>query len=149
MQKLGKVEAAKILMTEAQSWSVMMWLRKKKKVRKTADEANAALDELRETVAQSWPADLRSAYDELASKKNGNGAAAHFKAGNGCVPPKVKHVKDADDAARQARADAEQTFDIAEKQLSTMLAREGCRKAIHSWELHELAISKAEAAIAE
>jgi hypothetical protein len=43
--------------------------------------------------------------------------------------------------------DAEQTFDTAEKQLSTALAREGCRKAIRSWELRERAIRKAEALI--
>jgi hypothetical protein len=43
--------------------------------------------------------------------------------------------------------DAEATFDLAEKQLSTSMAREGCRKAIHSWELHEKAIRKAETLI--
>jgi len=43
--------------------------------------------------------------------------------------------------------DAEATFDEAEKQLSTRLAREGCRKAIESWDLHEKAIRKAEALI--
>jgi hypothetical protein len=53
--------------------------------------------------------------------------------------------KDAE--AYQARMDAETTFDLAEKQLSTSLAREGCRKAIHSWELHEKAIRKAETLI--
>ncbi len=39
------------------------------------------------------------------------------------------------------------TFDEAEKQLSTSLAREGCRKAIQSWDLHEAAIHKAKAVI--
>ena len=29
--------------------------------------------------------------------------------------------------------------------MSSDLAREGCKKAIHSWELHEKAIRKAEA----
>jgi hypothetical protein len=43
--------------------------------------------------------------------------------------------------------DAEDTFDEAEKKLSTRLAREGCRKAIDSWDLHEQAIRKSEAAI--
>jgi hypothetical protein len=43
--------------------------------------------------------------------------------------------------------DAEETFDKAEKQLSTALAREGCRKAILSWDLHEKAIHKAEGVI--
>jgi hypothetical protein len=59
----------------------------------------------------------------------------------------VKKVKEADDEAYRARMDAEETFDEAERQLSTSLAREGCRKAIHGWELHEKAIRKAEAAI--
>jgi hypothetical protein len=43
--------------------------------------------------------------------------------------------------------DAENTFDEAERQMSTRLAREGCSKAIASWELHEAAIRKAEVAI--
>jgi hypothetical protein len=43
--------------------------------------------------------------------------------------------------------DAEETFDEAERQLSTSLAREGCRKAIQSWELHEKAIRRAEALV--
>jgi hypothetical protein len=59
----------------------------------------------------------------------------------------VEKVKDADDAARRVRMDAEETFDEAERQLSTCLAREGCQKAIHSWELHEKAIRRAEAAM--
>jgi hypothetical protein len=56
-------------------------------------------------------------------------------------------MKEADDLAYRARMDAEKTFDDAEKQLSTSLAREGCRKAIESWDLHEKAIRKAEAMI--
>jgi hypothetical protein len=48
--------------------------------------------------------------------------------------------------AERAHLDAENTFDEAERQLSTRLAREGCAKAIASWELHEAAIRKAEAA---
>ena len=59
----------------------------------------------------------------------------------------VKKIKEADDEAYRARIDAEKTFDEAERQLSTSMAREGCGKAIHGWELHEKAIRKAEAAI--
>ena len=59
----------------------------------------------------------------------------------------AKKVKEADDEAYRARQDAENTFDEAERQMSTSLAREGCRKAIHGWELHEKAIQKAEAVI--
>ena len=56
-------------------------------------------------------------------------------------------MKEADDEAYQAHLDAEETFDRAEKRLSTSLAREGARKAILSWELYEKAIVKAEAGL--
>ena len=59
----------------------------------------------------------------------------------------AKKLKESDDEAYRARMDAEETFDKAEKQLSTALAREGCRKAILSWDLHEKAIRKAEGVI--
>ena len=61
----------------------------------------------------------------------------------------AKKLKESDDEAYRARMDAEETFDKAEKQLSTSLAREGCRKAIHSWDLHEKAIGKAQAVISQ
>jgi len=121
MEKLREVEIAKALMTEAVAWSVMKWLREKKRVRKTADQANAALDQLSQAVKDRWPDGMRTAY--------------------------AKKVKEADDAAYRARMDAEATFDEAERQLSTRLAREGCRKAIESWDLHEKAIRKAESLI--
>jgi hypothetical protein len=53
-------------------------------------------------------------------------------------------VKNADDEAEAARLDAEDTFDEAERKLSTGMAKEGARKAIESWELKEKAIRKAE-----
>ena len=59
----------------------------------------------------------------------------------------VKSVKEADDAAYQAHLDAEESFDRAEKRLSTSQAREGARKAILSWELFERAIVLAEAGL--
>lgn len=52
---------------------------------------------------------------------------------------------EADISAERARLDAEETFDQAEKQMSVSMARDGCKKAIHSWELREKAIRKAEA----
>lgn len=148
--KLLEVDAAKQLMTEALTWSVMKWLREKKSVRKAADQANAALDQSRKSAGERWPADIRFAYDALA--KNGNGAArGAMKAFPSAGDPKAallaRKIKEADDEARRARADAEKTFDDAEKQLSTSLAREGCRKAILSWELHEVAIRHAESGI--
>ena len=39
---------------------------------------------------------------------------------------------------------AEKTFDDAERRLSTSLAREGCQKAILSWEIHGRAIGESE-----
>jgi hypothetical protein len=59
----------------------------------------------------------------------------------------IAQSREKDDEAYRARMDAEKTFDDAEKQLSTSLAREGCRKAIFSWDLHEKAIRKAETLI--
>lgn len=115
----------------------MKWLREKKRVRKAADRANAALDQLAEQTRQLWPSDLKSAYEKLAGASGGNDP-----------PPKlseqVRPVKRADDDAWRARMDAEKTFDEAERQLSTSMAREGCRKAIYSWEVHEKAIRLAE-----
>lgn len=122
MEKLPEVETAKTLMTEAVAWSVMKWRREKKRVRKAADQANAALDQLNQATKGRWPDDVKAVN--------------------------AKKVKAADDEAYRAHMDAEATFDEAERQLSTSLAREGCRKAILSWDLHEKAIRKAEALIA-
>jgi len=136
-------------MTEATSWSVMKWLREKKRVRKTADQANAALDQLDRETKRRWPEDLRAAYGILAAQAAASNG--HKKAGGQEAEHKAlltaRHMKDADDEAWRARMDAEKTFDDAEKQLSTSLAREGCRKAIESWDLHEKAIRKSEAMI--
>lgn len=150
MEKLPAVETAKTLMTEAMAWSVMKWLREKKTVRRVADQANAALDQLNLAVKEQWPADIRVAYDAPAQQGTPT-AKAHSRgesnspASNGQAILAIKRVKAADGEAHRARMEAEETFDIAEKQLSTALAREGCRKAIHSWELHEKAIRIAEA----
>jgi len=149
MNKIATVESAKALMTDAMAWSVMKWLREKKRVRQTADAANAALDQLEATVKAGWDEGLKTAYGDLGA--GGNPAAGRQKKQS----PKAvasetviaaKKVKDADEEAQRARADAEETFDEAERQLSTSLAREGCGKAIRSWELHEKAIRKAEEA---
>jgi len=137
VRKLTEVEEAKALMTEAVEWSVMKWLREKKRVRKTADRANDALDQLSNETKLLWPAELRAAYGALAED-------ARDKQADTEIPNAVKQVKRADDEAFGAHLDAEKTFDEAERQLSTRMAREGCRKAIYSWELHEKAIRMAE-----
>ena len=69
MEKIPEVEAAKALMTEAVSWSVMKWLREKKRVRKTADQANAALDQLNQAVKDRWPDSVRVAYASLLTAR--------------------------------------------------------------------------------
>jgi len=136
-------------MNEATSWSVMKWLREKKRVRKTADLANAALDQMSLAVQERWPAAMKSAYAALGAQ-NGGKSTPHSQ--QKPLPSMdsetsliARKIKEADDEAYRARMDAEKTFDDAEKQLSTSLAREGCRKAIHSWDLHEAAIHKAKA----
>lgn len=149
MDKIPEVEAAKELMNEAMTWSVMKWLREKKRVRKAADQANAALDRLSQAVREQWPEPVRTTYEALAAQNVGV-SDAHSQpkpSGNHAdtLAPAQSREKDAE--AYRARMDAEDTFNLAEKQLSTSLAREGCRKAIHSWELHEKAIRKAETLI--
>lgn len=144
MQTLPEVQAAKVLMNEAINWSVMKWLREKKHVRATADEANAALDRIRRSIGEQWKDEIKAAYGTLAK---GNGAKKTPPTANGQPSRLAAQIKQADDEAQRARMEAEESFDQAERQLSTSLAREGCRKAIRSWELHEQAIRIAEMAI--
>ena len=151
MRKLPEVKQAKALMTEAKDWSVFRWLLEKSKVREVADQANAALDELDEEVKAGWNEELRAAYEALQSNSGGRKKQRRQK--NKVALPVVisteaklfaEKVKAADDEAYQARMDAEDTFDEADRQLNTSLAREGCDKAVHSWALHEKAICLAE-----
>ncbi len=135
-------------MTEAVTWSVMKWLREKKRVRKTADQANALLDELSAAIKEQWPEGLRAAYAALTLLSAGGTAGRSTpKEPSQTIDPDAmlvaKKIKEADDEAYRARVKAEETFDVAEKQLSIRLAREGCRQAINSWELHEKAIRRA------
>ena len=151
MRKLDEVEQAKALMLEAVDWSVMKWLREKKRVRKVADQANNALWAMQKEVKASWSDDLKLAYDELGAVGNGNNSRAlnvgkaHGSTTAEQVRLLAKRVKQADEEADRAHMDAEATFDRAEKILSTSMAREGCRKAITSWDLYEKAIRAAEA----
>jgi hypothetical protein len=144
MKKLTEVEAAKELMTEAAKWSVMKWLREKKNVRKTADQANAVLDQLAESVKQSWPASARTAYERLAAPNGSRSGPRREEELPSSGQAAVNKCRQADGEAFRARMVAEETFDRAERLLSTGLAREGCVKAIRSWELKERAIGLAE-----
>jgi biopolymer transport protein ExbB/TolQ len=149
MRKLAEVEDAKALMTEAMGWSVVKWLSEKKRVRKSADLANAGLDRLDQEVKARWNDELKAAYSELGGNSGGGAQRQHQQTSG--IDPQVKllaqRLKESDDEAYRVRMEAEDTFDEAEKKLSTRLAREGCRKAIDSWDLHEQAIRKSEAAI--
>ncbi len=151
MEKLPEVETAKALMTEAMAWSVMKWLREKKRVRKTADLANAALDHASQAVRERWPEPVRRAYEAPVMQTAGTVSTRHPHPLLAKTAPdatiNASKSREADDEAYRAHLDAEKAFDEAERKLSTSLAREGCRKAIHSWDLHEKAIRKAEALI--
>jgi hypothetical protein len=142
METLKEVAEARALMTEAMDWSVMKWLTEKKRVRRVADKANETLDRVEQEVHDSWDADLKTAYEHANGKKGaGIESTAELQL--------AKSIKEAHDAAIRSRMDAEDTFDKAEKRLSARLAREGCEKAIAGWDLHELAIRKAESALAK
>jgi hypothetical protein len=154
MKKLPAVEEAKALMIEATDWSLFRWLFEKRRVRETADQANAALDKLNKAVKSRWSSDVKAAYNELTPKAGGAAGRRTVEPASQITDPQIidpqirlyaKKVKQADDAARRARIDAEETFDEAERLLNTALAREGCQKAIHQWELDEKAIRAAEA----
>lgn len=152
MRKLPEVEEAKELMNEAVDWSVFKWMFEKPRVRETADRANDVLDRLERTVKSHWSEVVKIAFKKLSGKAQGTprGQQKGAQAAQITAPQVIlllEKIKEADDAARRARMDAEKTFDEAERQLSTNLAREGCKKAIHSWELHEKAIRRAEAVV--
>jgi hypothetical protein len=146
MRKLPEVREAKELMNEAMDWSTFKWLFEKPTVRATADRANAALDQLEQSVKAQWSEQIKVAHKSLSGKpKSHQKNQKLVQPADPQIRPVLENIIEADKVARRARIDAEDTFDKAEKQMSTSLAREGCKKAIHSWELHEKAIRKAEA----
>jgi len=155
MQKLIPVEEAKALMNEAKDWGVWRWLLEKRRVRAAADKAVDTLAEAEKKVKASWNDDLKKAYRELEAlaslDSNPRAKRQYEKAKEEAkdVDPQIKlavqRVKEADDEAENARLEAEDTFDEAERLLSASMAREGAQKAIDSWGLREKAIRKAEA----
>lgn len=142
MHKLPEVQAAKELMKEAMEWSAFKWLFEKTRVRQTADRANEALDRLNRSVKARWSDEIKAEYKELKHRPRKD---AEEGPGNAGMHALLEKVIAADEAAHRARMAAEDTFDQAEKQMSTSLAAEGCKKAVHSWTLHEKAIRQAEA----
>ena len=151
MKKLTEVQEAKKLMKEAMEWSSFKWLWEKQRVRQTADAANAALDRLERSVKAKWSDEYKAIHKRLSGRKSleagTQGAASEANAFQ--VKLLLEKVWEADQAAKRAKQVAENTFDEAERRMSTDLAREGCKRAIHSWELHEKAIRKAEAVTEE
>jgi hypothetical protein len=141
MEKLKEVAEARAIMTEGIEWSVMKWLTEKKRVRKAADLCNATLDRVEQELHDAWDADLKAAYEQLSGDNNPRKVPAE-------VQRVARSIKETHDAAIAARADAEDTFEKAEKRMSAGMAREGCHKAIAGWDLHEEAIRKAELAAA-
>ena len=151
MLDMKDVENAKAIMREAVHWSVMRWLAEKKKVRKAADVANALLDELDKEVKSSWSNELKAAYEAISSSGGSPETGRKSKEKQQDISQEImllaKDLKQADEEAYRVHMDAEDTFDRAEKRLSTAMAREGTRKAIDSWDLKEKAILKSKAAI--
>jgi hypothetical protein len=145
MRKLPEVREAKELMNQAMDWSIFKWLFEKPKVRATADRANAALDHLEKSVKARWSEELKSAHKSLSGKSRSRQQMPQAQPADPQISLLMEKIIDADKAAHRARMDAEETFDKAERQMNVSLAREGCKKAIHSWELHEKAIRQAEA----
>ncbi|HEY2013034.1 MAG TPA: hypothetical protein VGH38_06000 [Bryobacteraceae bacterium] len=154
MQKLIPVEEAKALMNEAQDWSVWGWLTEKRRLRSTADKAWAALDEVEKKVKSSWSDGLLAAWRELdaqaALEANPRLKRQFEKAEEEArdVDPEIKlaakKLKDADVEAYAARMQAEETFDEADRRMSTGMACEGARQAIAAWELREKFVRKME-----
>lgn len=151
MRKLSAVENARVIMTEGVEWGVWKWMLEKKRVRDTADEARAALDELEKKVKATWSEELKRAYNQLLSE-NGKRTRKNGAAGKKTDSQEIdRHVLDAarqvmqaDDEAYDAHESAEEIFAEAEQRMSTNLAREGARKALVAYDLHEAAIRQAE-----
>ncbi len=148
MHRLPEVQEAKELMNQAKDWSAFKWLFEKPRVREAADRANAALDRLNRAVKARWSDEVKATYKKLSKAgiaRRHEEAQQPLESTNSPITLLLAKVIDADNAAHRARENAEEAFDEAERRMSTDLAKEGCKKAIHSWELHEKAIRKAEA----
>lgn|SRR5450755_3152225 len=154
MKKLEAVEDARAIMTLGMEWGVFKWLMEKPKVRKIADRATEALNNAEDKVKASWSDELKLAYNYLATLEDDDSAKGK-KGGKAKAAPKdidpdaltvAKAVYEADEETETMRLDAEDTFDEGEKKLSVAMAREGARKALATYDLHEKAIRKAEAA---
>lgn len=151
MRKLAAVEEARALMQEAMDWSMWRWLLEKAHVREVADRATAALDQADRGAKAKWSDELKQAYEALVTQNKPSRIRTKPRSSarldiSPAIRLAAKHIKQADDEAERARLDAEDTFDEAERRMSTDLAREGAGKALRTYELREAAIRKSEAA---
>ena len=154
MKKLEAVEEARFIMTQGMEWGVFKWLMEKPKVRKIADRATEALNDAEDKVKATWSDDLKLAYNHLATQdedepvkgKKGRKVKATPKGIDEDALAVAKGVYEADEETETMRLDAEDTFAEGERKLSVAMARDGARKALATYDLHEKAIRKAEAA---
>jgi hypothetical protein len=152
MKKLPAVEESRAVMTQGLEWGVFKWLMEKRRVRQIADRATAALNEAEDNVKAEWSDELVDAYNQLVDLEEADPSEAHPRGKRKLqkIDPEVaataKRIKEADDETERVRLDAEATFEEAEKRMSVSLTREGARKALQTYDLHEKAIRKAEAA---
>jgi hypothetical protein len=154
MKKLEAVEESRAVMTLGLEWGIFKWLMEKPKVRKVADRATAALNDAEDKVKATWSDDLKRAYNYLATQEDDEPSkgkkANKTKAAPKDIDPELlaiaRGVYEADEVTETMRLDAEDTFAEGERKLSVGMAREGARKALATYDLHEKAIRKAEAA---
>jgi hypothetical protein len=152
MKKLEAVENSRAIMTQGLEWGVFKWLLEKPKVRKIADLATEALNNAEDSVKATWSDDLKQAFNYLATQDDeaSNGKKGKAKAVPKDIDPELlavaRGVFEADEETETMRLDAEDTFAEGERKLSVAMAREGARKALATYDLHEKAIRKAEAA---
>ena len=153
MKKLEAVEDARAIMTKGLDWGVFKWLMEKPKVRKIADRATEALNDAEDKAKATWSDELKRAYNFLATQddddtksKKGGKAKGNSKDIDPELLAIAQRVFEADEETETMRLDAEDTFDEGERKLSVSMARDGARKALATYDLHEKAIRKAEAA---
>jgi hypothetical protein len=152
MKKLPAVEEARVIMKQGMEWPVWKWLLQKKHVRIIADKAVEAFDEVEANVKAAWSDELKIAYnnlvaeDEKPARRNGKSKAAKKEGAplDAQTVTAIEKVKEADEIAYDARMDAEDLFEEAEKRLSISITKQGAAKALESYDLREVAIRKAE-----
>jgi len=156
MRRLQEVEDAKELLNSAKDWGVWKWLTERSRIRQAVNRSAQVLDDLDERIKANWTAGLKNAYEEALaraaldgnaqSKRRYEKARRAAKMVDAATKQAAVRVKEAEDAAQQARMEAERMFEEAERYGSAGMAREASRKAIEAYELREKAIRKVEAA---